>query len=166
MADKPGFDLDGRFYPFAENHTMGDAVLIQMVTGMDGEEYAELLGEASAEMEQIVAAKDAGDEEPITVAAKDARVLLGLVSIAFWRAHPSWSVARVARHVSQNVDISRITFHGGVEEAEAETPTSAPPLALVEPTSDGASDEPSGTPSVESSVAPPETTPEVTGHPA
>lgn len=167
MADKPGFDLDGRFYPFADNHTMGDAVLINLLTGMDGEEYAELLAEASAEMDEIAAAREADGPQPISVAAKDARVMLGLVGIAFWRGHPSWSVTRVARHV-QGMDISRLTFHGGADDEDggAETPTSAPTLELVEPTSAGASDEPSGRPSADDSAVLPEKTPEVTGHPA
>ncbi len=105
--DQPGFEIAGAFYPFPDSYTIGDSVLVRMLTGLDMEEFGELLA-------------DSDDEN--AESRSDPRLLIGLIGVAVWHKHSKWSVERVARFV-QNTDISLLDFpDAGAEESDALPP--------------------------------------------
>ena len=103
MPDQAGFRVGEEFYPFPDNYRIGDSVLIEMLTGLDMEDFAEALAEGEA----------------------SARVFAGLIGVAIWRAHPRWDVNKAARFVHE-LDLSTITSEAPAEEGEGEDPPSPP----------------------------------------
>lgn len=100
MADeRPGFEIDGRRYPFPESFRLGDPVLVAELSGMPFPEFAEKLQ----------------DEEE----RKDPAVLIGLVGVAVWQGNPRWRRARVVEYVQQ-IDTEGFEAFGGDGEDEPE----------------------------------------------
>ena len=87
MADEAGFRLRGEFYPWPEYYDMGDAVVIERVTGMDMEEFAEAAGEAE-------------------YGTTSMSVMAGMIAAAVRHKHPSWSPKRIAQLVAVRMDDS------------------------------------------------------------
>lgn len=121
--DQAGFEIAGVFYPFPDSYTIGDSVLVRMLTGMDMEEFGELLADSEG-------------------ATSDPRLLIGLIGVAVWHKHPRWSVDRAARFVQQT-DLDQLGFPESDEEGDAVPPApegSASPVSESEP--DAGSPEP------------------------
>lgn len=100
MAQEAGFRIGEEFYPFPDNYRIGDSVLIEMLTGLDMEDFAEALAESES----------------------SARVFAGLIGVAVWRQHPRWDLNKVARFV-RDLDLSSIGAEGGGEEEEEDPPS-------------------------------------------
>lgn len=103
MAEQAGFRIGDEFYPFPDNYTLGDSVLIETLTGLDMEEFAEKLAESEG----------------------SARIFAGLIGVAVWRQNPRWSSAKAARFV-ESLDLTTISSEAPEEEPD-EDPPSPPP---------------------------------------
>lgn len=100
--DKPGFNIGDDFYPFPTNFRLGDPVLVTEVTGMEWNDFAELL--------------DGGDGDP--------RTMTGLIAVAVWQKHPGWRRERALRYV-EGLDLESLTFKQPEEAESADPPTEA-----------------------------------------
>lgn len=76
MSDQPGFKVGGHFFPFVHEYKHGDPILIHEVTGLEWNEFAELLADAAD-----------GPANPILETA--------LLAISVQHAQPTWSRKRV-----------------------------------------------------------------------
>lgn len=83
MPDQPGFQIEGRFFPFVQSYKHGDPILIHEVTGLSWDEFADLLAES---------AEDGARPNPIIQTA--------LIAVAIQRQYPTWSRRRVAQYVN------------------------------------------------------------------
>ncbi len=78
MAQEAGFKIGDDFYPVPDHFTLGDAVLVKEVAGLEWEEFAAQLD---------------GD------GGTSARTLIGLVAVAVAHGEPRWSRDRVLSFV-------------------------------------------------------------------
>lgn len=97
MADRPGYVIDGTFYPQPEGFRLGDPVLVTEVTGMDFPSFAQALDD------------DTRGNDPV--------LLLGMIAVAIWQANPRWKRDRVARYV-ETIPMDTVRFEGGDEGPE------------------------------------------------
>lgn len=117
---EPGFSINSEFYPLPTGFRLGDPVLVSEVTGLDWQDFAELL--------------DNGDPRATT----------GLIAVAVWQKHPGWRRDKVVRFV-ESLDVTSLQFDGGSDDAgpppvAATTEGSAAPLTPLSDTP-GPSDE-------------------------
>lgn len=82
MADRAGFQIGRRFYPFPTRFRLGDPVLVEELTGCQWDEFIDRLPE-----------DDAPDEEQLDPIAQ-----LGLIGVAIWQENPTWRRDRVVRY--------------------------------------------------------------------
>lgn len=111
MDNEAGFRIDGILYPFPDSYTVGDSVLIKVLSGLDMEDYFEGL----AEVQEQAAALTSGQ------ARLDPRLFAALIGVSVWRAHPRWSVERATQFV-QRIDMDKLVTEQAVESIEEETP--------------------------------------------
>lgn len=95
MMDQPGFNIGDDFYPIPTSYRLGDPVLVTEVTGMQWNDFAELL--------------DSGDP----------RAMIGVLAVAVWQQHPAWRRDKVVRYIEQ-VDMDSLSAVG--VDAEAPVP--------------------------------------------
>lgn len=114
-----GFTVDGVDYDWAESYTLGDSVLIRAVSGMDMEEFGELLADAQE------------DDSP---ARRDPRLLVAMVAVGIWRKHRRWPLDRVAQF-ALSIDFERfeIALPEEPEEDDAGPPAVGESVAAEEP---------------------------------
>lgn len=110
MAEKAGYQIGRRFFPFPTSFRMLDSVLIHDVTGMDWDEF-------------VGAMPDDDDPEdqgnPI--------VMAGMLAVAIWHENPMWRRDKVVRFI-QGVNIEDVEVVGLDEETEgAEGEDASPP---------------------------------------
>jgi hypothetical protein len=126
-----GFEIKGRFYPWAEQMRLQDPLLVTQVTDLS---YTEFLKAWQRTIESMNDPDSEDDVDPI--------IFNGLVAVAIWQQNPEWSRARVVRfmeHLSQ--DDLEVVGGDEVEEEDKQT----------DPLSDGDS---GSTESVSSSTTP------------
>jgi hypothetical protein len=111
-----GFEIRGRFYPWPTSFRLGDAVLIEKVTGLDWPAFTDRLPEE--------------DESPDTTEPDDLVVVIGLMAASIWQHHEQWRRDKVVRYV-EGLDLETITFIGGDEDEPAESDASPPDLKAV-----------------------------------
>lgn len=97
MPDQPGFQIEGRFYPFVQQYKHGDPILIHEVTGLAWDEFADLLAES---------AEEGARPNPIVQTA--------LIAVAIQRQFPGWSRRRVSDYV-RNLELGAEEIVGIVE---------------------------------------------------
>ena len=85
MAAEAGFNLNGEFFPWAEHYDMGDAIIIERVTGMDLQEFAE-----------------AGDTDGGRASVS---VMAGMMAAAMRHKHPGWKHRHIEELI-QNSDLA------------------------------------------------------------
>jgi hypothetical protein len=109
MADNAtGFEIRGRLYPMPEGFRLCDPVLVEELTGLPFNTFAERLDEMGDSI------RDGGEAEV------DPVMLPGLIGVSVWQAHKTWARAKVIKWV-QNVDIDEVDFKGGdSDDAEGE----------------------------------------------
>jgi hypothetical protein len=112
-----GFRVGDKFFPFASAPKIGDAPLVEAVTGVRFEAWADRL-------------EHLDQDHPDTTA------MLGLMAIAVRTAEPSWSRAKVVQFL-EDVEFDGLDFDAAKEEA-----TTGPP-ALAPEEDSGATEEPS-----------------------
>jgi hypothetical protein len=133
-----GFEIRGRFYPWPSSFRLGDAVLIEKVTGLDWPAFTERLPEE--------------DESPDTTEPDDLVVVIGLMAASIWQSHEQWRRDKVVRYV-EGLDLETITFIGG-DEDEPEEDARPPDLKAVGETTSDPSPPPSTEKPEESSDEP------------
>lgn len=74
---EPGFVIDGEHYPFPDNYTLGDTMLIGRFTGKGMYEFAEAIFD--------------GTQDPAIITA--------YAAVAFWKKHPRWKLEKVEQHI-------------------------------------------------------------------
>lgn len=82
MADRAGFQIGRRFYPFPSRFRLGDPVLVEELTGVQWDEFLERLPD-----------DDSPDDESLDPIAQ-----LGLIGVAIWQENPTWRRDRVVRY--------------------------------------------------------------------
>lgn len=85
MADEAGFRLNNEFFPWAEHYDMGDAIIIERVTGMDLQEFAE-----------------AGDTDGGRASVS---VMAGMMAAAMRQKHPGWKHGHI-QDLIQSTDLA------------------------------------------------------------
>lgn len=73
-----GFRVGDQTYPLPTRFRLGDPVLIQELTGLPFDEFAELLADETS---------------------RDPRRLIGMVGVAVWQKHERWTRDRALRFV-------------------------------------------------------------------
>ena len=120
MAAEPGFQIGDEFFPFPTFFTLGDAPLVQAVSGLEFEEFAAQIDDADG---------------------ISSRALIGLVAVAVAHQNERWTRDRVVKFVEsvnwdafQNVEgDERPPAPATAEESpspepsEESTPTAEPP---------------------------------------
>lgn len=107
----PTFQVGDETYSFPTRYRLGDALLIEELTGLD--------------MEQFGARVDALTKPG---AEGDLKALAGMLGVAVWQAHPQWTQARVVAFIN-DVDFS--SFDVKAPEVQADPP--AEPATTPEP---------------------------------
>ena len=97
MADQPGFQIDGHFFPFVQQYKHGDPILIHEVTGLEWDEFAEAMQREAEKFEEAERMGGAGF-------AANPIVQTALLAVAVQRAQPKWSRRRVADYI-RNIDL-------------------------------------------------------------
>ncbi len=93
-AEKPGVRIGPTFYPFVDQFKHGDPILIHEVTGMNWDEFSEMLSKAG----------DGRSVNPIVQTA--------LIAVAIQRVHSTWSRREVSEFV-RNLDLGDEEYVGG-----------------------------------------------------
>jgi hypothetical protein len=101
-----GFELDGDFYRWSVSDSAKDLMLIDRFTQMPAHQFFEIIEDNF----------DRG-RGPI---------LLAMMATSIRRAHPDWSIERVARMV-MNLSLTDVTFIGSDEEVEEAPKSKAVP---------------------------------------
>ena len=127
---KPKFVIGGQEYPMATTFRLVDPVLVREATGMAWADFVEALDDESRRA--------------------DPTVLLGLLAVAVWQAHPRWTRDRVLRFL-EDVEITSVTFHGG----EADNPPGVPGDGPAEAPSTTSAADANGSPDSSSAPTPP-----------
>jgi hypothetical protein len=121
MAEKPGVRINGQVYEFVDQFKHGDPILIHEVTGLDWDEFSEMLARAG----------DGGRPNPIVQTA--------LIAVAVQRVHTTWTRRDVSEFIRE-LTLGEEEYLGGEGR---ETGDAVPPDGSGE--SSNSSDEPSGT---------------------
>ncbi len=100
MSDRAGVRINGRFYPFVDSFKHGDPILIHEVTGLDWDEFSEMLAKAG----------DGRGVNPIVQTA--------LIAVAVQREHKTWSRREVSEFIRE-LDLGSEDYVG-VDAAPAE----------------------------------------------
>lgn len=98
------FKIEGVEYEFPKKFRLGDWVLIEEMTGLQADVFAERFDEMN---KRIDAAKE-HDEKPLP----DMGVLVGLIAVAVWQANPRWRRDRVLAFMQQ-IDTTEFEGLGG-----------------------------------------------------
>lgn len=156
MAERAGFQIGKRFYPFPTRFRLGDPVLVEELTGVQWGDFIERLPE-----------EEGPEDEQLDPIAQ-----LGLIGVAIWQENPTWRRDRVVRY-TQALERDQVELVAPDRPDEEELDEPAAPAAPgdgVDPpkVSDGSnSSETSAPPSDTASASPSEpVTPEISGHPA
>jgi hypothetical protein len=131
-----GFKIDGEEFEFPSRFRLGDPVLIEEVTGLPFDAFAERLDDMNRRI-------DEGEKN-----VSDMLVMTGLVAAAVWQAKPRWKRDRVVAFVNQ-VDIETSFEASDPPEESDEVP---PVEAADESRSPESSDESTITPPLETEV--------------
>lgn len=108
MAEgQDGFEIRGRFYPWAQQMRMLDPLLVTEVTGMS---YNDFL--------QVWQGTLDGDEVDV-----DPVVMNGLIAVAIWQQHTDWTRARVVKFMERLAQ-EDLDLTGSEEEVDASPPPS------------------------------------------
>jgi hypothetical protein len=113
-VEKPGFEIEGRRYPFPESFRLGDPVLVAELTGMSFPEFAEALDDPDRR--------------------EDPAILIGLIGVAVWQGNPRWRRDKVIAYVQQ-IDLGEFEAFGGGAEDE-QLPPAEPAQEPADETSD------------------------------
>lgn len=105
--ERAGFEIGGRFYPWADQMRLSDPILIREVTGLS---YQEFLSSWQA--------VDENAEDEVEV---DPAVLSGMIAVAVWQQHTEWSRAKAAKYV-ERLNFDDVTIIGGDKEEAAGDP--------------------------------------------
>ncbi len=130
MSDRPGVRINGRFYPYVDAFKHGDPILIHEVTGLDWDEFSEMLAKA-------------GDGRGVNPIAHTA-----MIAVAIQREHKTWSRREVSDYI-RDVDLGAEEIVGVEEPSKPEEMLPPPESA----SNSSSSDETSST-SAESTSAP------------
>ncbi len=97
--DRAGVRINGRFYAFVESFKHGDPILIHEVTGLDWDEFSEMLAKAG----------DGRGVNPIVQTA--------LIAVAVQREHKTWSRREVSDFI-RDLDLGSEDYVGVDAEPE------------------------------------------------
>ncbi len=141
MSEQPSIKIKGRTYTYPGSSKLGDAALIEQLTGLT---HAEWRRRYRAGLEAVVSDDETFEE--------DSAISVGIVAMAVARENPTWSRSRVVEFVS-GLDWDEVEFEPGdvgPPESEAGKETGSPNgNEHAEPSSPG-----SGTGSSESTTPP------------
>ncbi len=104
---RDGFELRGRFYPWAQQMRLMDPLLVTEVTGMTYTKFIESWQAGIASLEDE-------DVDPV--------VMMGLIAVAVWQQHPDWSRAKVVKLLEQ-MSQEDLEVIGGDEDVQTVPPT-------------------------------------------
>ncbi len=110
MPDKAGVKIGGTEYEFAEKFKLGDAALIEEVSGLDWNAFTDRLAKSM----------------DLTATGRiDMTMQAALIAVAVQNRHPTWSRGEVVAFVT-NVEFEALEYFGPPEkEGDPEVPQSA-----------------------------------------
>lgn len=115
MADEAGFKLDGEFFPWSDNFDIPTCMLIEQVTGMPFEEFAEAI--------------DAGGDS-VSVS-----VMAGMMAAGIHKKYPNWTTRKIKRLLAfdPGSDALEIINPSDDEDEGAEVVQLPPPVEAEAP---------------------------------
>ena len=117
----PAFKIGEQVFPIPTSYRLGDPMLVEDLTGLKFDQFAERLDEQNVLLAERQARIDAGESEEDNPPPTDNAVLLALVGVAVWQTNERWTRDRVRRFV-ERIDFADLVTEGGDDEEEMEDP--------------------------------------------
>ena len=125
MADEAGFKLDGEFYPWATHYDIPTCMVVEQVTGMPFEDYAE-------------AADEAGDRPSVTIMA-------GMMAAAIHQKYPNYTARKLRKLLKVDMGSDALEIVNAEVEPEGAEVVQLPPPVAAEPEAPSESSSPQST---------------------
>ena len=102
-GQEPRLRIRGKLYAYPSTSKLGDAALIEQLTGLKHSEWRQRY------IDSIARVIDAGEDEEVM---EDSAITIGIVGMAVQRANPKWPRVEVVEFVN-NLDFEEIEVEGG-----------------------------------------------------